>query len=120
MPKALGALRRTAENRSFFLNLLPLFELVRLIRASVTWSERTPVSSRQGRILHMSKMIALIPVALLAFACGGGEATPEAAAPEAPAAAPAADAPAAGDAAPAGDAKPAEGGDAKPADAPAK
>jgi hypothetical protein len=62
----------------------------------------------------MSKMIALIPVALLAFACGGGEATPEAAAPEAPAAAPADSAAPAGDAAPA----PAEGGDAKPADAP--
>jgi len=68
----------------------------------------------------MSKMIALIPVALLAFACGGGEATPEAAAPEAPAAAPAdAEAAPAGDAAPAAaDAAPAEGGDAKPADAP--
>jgi len=72
----------------------------------------------------MSKMIALIPVALLAFACGGGEATPEAAAPTAEATPPAGDAaPAAegdkpaGDA-PAGDAKPAEGGDAKPADAP--
>ncbi len=64
----------------------------------------------------MSKMIALIPVALLAFACGGGEATPEAKAPEAaPAAAPA-DAAPAGDAAPADGAKPAEGGDAKPAD----
>jgi hypothetical protein len=62
----------------------------------------------------MSKMIALIPVALLAFACGGGEATPEAAAPEAPAAAPA------DSAAPAGDAAPAEGGDAKPADGDAK
>lgn len=67
----------------------------------------------------MSKMIALIPVALLAFACGGGEATPEAAAPEAPAAAPADSAAPAGDAAPAeGAAAPAEGGDAKPADAP--
>ncbi len=68
----------------------------------------------------MSKMIALIPVALLAFACGGGEATPEAAAPEAPAAAPADSAAPAGDAAApadAADAKPAEGGDAKPADA---
>ena len=58
----------------------------------------------------MSKMIALIPVALLAFACGGGETTPEAKAPEAPAAAPA------DTTAPAGDAAPAEGGDAKPAD----
>jgi hypothetical protein len=64
----------------------------------------------------MSKMIALIPVALLAFACGGGEATPEAKAPEAPAAAPADSAAPAGDAAPADGEKPAEGGDAKPAE----
>jgi hypothetical protein len=72
----------------------------------------------------MSKMIALIPVALLAFACGGGEATPEAAAPTSEATPPAGEAAPAGDApaadAPAGDAaKPAEGGDAKPAE-PAK
>ena len=72
----------------------------------------------------MSKIFALLPVALLAFACGGGEATPEAAAPEAPAeAAPPAEgdaAPAEGDAAPAdGAAAPAEGGDAAPAE-PAK
>jgi len=68
----------------------------------------------------MSKMIALIPVALLAFACGGGEATPEAAAPTAEATPPAGEAaPAAeGDKPAEGDAKPAEGGDAKPADAP--
>jgi hypothetical protein len=76
---------------------------------------------------NMSKIFAVLPVALLAFACGGGEATPEAAAPEAPAeAAPpaegdAAAAPAEGAAAPAegGDAKPAEGDAAKPAE-PAK
>lgn len=71
----------------------------------------------------MSKKIALIPVALLAFACGGGEATPEAAAPTAEATPPAGEAaPAEGTPAdaPAGDAaKPAEGGDAKPAE-PAK
>jgi cytochrome c len=66
------------------------------------------------------KIVALIPVAALAVACGGGE-TPEAkapdeaaAAPEAPAAeAPAADAPAAD-----GAAAPAEG--EKPAEEPAK
>ena len=70
--------------------------------------------------MSISKLIALVPVAALAVACGGGgEAAPEAAAPEAPAeaappaGAPAADAPAAD--APAGDAKP-EGGDAKPAE----
>ena len=45
----------------------------------------------------MSKIFAVLPVALLAFACGGGEATPEAASPEAPAEA--APAPAEGDAA---------------------
>ncbi|HWP04429.1 MAG TPA: hypothetical protein VNN72_01745 [Polyangiaceae bacterium] len=68
----------------------------------------------------MSKMIALIPVALLAFACGGGEATPAAEAPAAEATPPAGDAaPAPAADAPAGDAKPAEGGDAKPAE-PAK
>ncbi len=64
--------------------------------------------------MKISKIVALIPVAALAVACGGGEATPEAkapeggeaaAAPEAPAAdAPAADAPAADAAKPEGDA----------------
>lgn len=69
--------------------------------------------------MSIRKIVALIPVAALAVACGGGEATPEAKAPDeaaAPAAdeaAPAADAPAAeGDAAAApadGAAAPAEG-----------
>jgi hypothetical protein len=69
--------------------------------------------------MSISKLIALVPVAALAVACGGGgEAMPEAAAPETPAApeapeAPAADAPAAPDA-PAADAP--AGGDAKPAE----
>ena len=69
--------------------------------------------------MSISKLIALVPVAALAVACGGGgEAAPEAAAPEAPAeAAPPADAPAAD--APAADAPAADapaGGDAKPAE----
>jgi hypothetical protein len=68
--------------------------------------------------MSISKLIALVPVAALAVACGGGgEAAPEAAAPEAPAeATPPADAPAAD--APAADA-PADapaGGDAAPAE----
>jgi hypothetical protein len=109
--------------------LLALGELVRVNRAS---EKRPEAPGWLGRkeIHNMSKIFAVLPVALLAFACGGGEATPEAAAPEAPAeAAPpaegggdAAAAPADGAAAPAegGDAKPAEGGDAaKPAE-PAK
>ena len=69
--------------------------------------------------MSISKLIALVPVAALAVACGGGgEAAPEAAAPEAPAeATPPADAPAAD--APAADAPAADapaGGDAKPAE----
>lgn len=69
--------------------------------------------------MSISKLIALVPVAALAVACGGGgEAAPEAAAPEAPSeAAPPADAPAAD--APAADAPAADapaGGDAKPAE----
>jgi hypothetical protein len=83
------------------------------------------VSVRQeDNNMSIRKIVALIPVAALAVACGGGEATPEAKAPDeaaAPAAeeaAPAADAPAAeGDAAaaPEGE-KPAEGEAAKPAE----
>jgi hypothetical protein len=70
--------------------------------------------------MSMLKIVALIPVAALAVACGGGEATPdakapdEAAAPAAEEAAPAADAPAAEEAAPAADAPAADA----PADAP--
>jgi len=57
--------------------------------------------------MSISKLFALVPVCVLAVACGGG-ATPEAAAPEGAAAA---------EAKPADGAKPAD--DAKPADAPA-
>jgi len=80
----------------------------------VTRSEPTP--SWVGRRIHnmsISKLFALVPVAVLAVACGGG-ATPDAAAPEGAAAAEQkpADAPKTDDAKPADDA-------AKPADAPA-
>jgi hypothetical protein len=93
--------------------LLGLRELVRVHRASEKRPEAPGVARQEG-IRKMSKIFAVLPVALLAFACGGGEATPEAAAPEAPAeAAP----PAEGEAAPADPAAaPAEGGDAKPAE----
>jgi hypothetical protein len=74
--------------------------------------------------MSIRKIVALIPVAALAVACGGGEATPEAKAPDeaaAPAAeeaAPAADAPAEGEAAaPAADAPAAPEGEAKPEEA---
>ncbi len=62
--------------------------------------------------MSIRKIVALIPVAALAVACGGGEATPEAKAPDEAAA------PAAEEAAPAADAPAAEG-EAAPADAPA-
>ena len=89
---------------------------------SIEASEKRPrapqAPGRRDPNMSISKLIALVPVAALAVACGGGgEAAPEAAAPEAPAeAAPPADAPAAD--APAADAPaaPAEGGDAKPAE----
>ena len=90
---------------------------------SIEASEKRPRAPRLSAEgipnMSISKLIALVPVAALAVACGGGgEAAPEAAAPEAPAeAAPPADAPAAD--APAADAPAADapaGGDAKPAE----
>ena len=96
--------------------LLVQRELVRVDGASEKRPEQTLCSLDRKETHDMSKIFAVLPVALLAFACGGGEATPEAASPEAPAEA--APAPAEGDAAAApaeGDAKPAEG-DAKPAE----
>jgi hypothetical protein len=63
--------------------------------------------------MSISKLFALVPVCVLAVACGGG-ATPEAAAPEGAAAAE--QKPAEGEAKPADEAKPA-GDEAKPADA---
>jgi len=61
--------------------------------------------------MSMRKFAALIPVCALFAACGG-DATPEAKAPEGGAAAAEEAKPAAAE----GDAKPAEGGDAKPAE----
>ena len=90
---------------------------------SIEASEKRPrapqAPGRRDPNMSISKLIALVPVAALAVACGGGgEAAPEAAAPEAPAeATPPADAPAAD--APAADAPAADapaGGDAKPAE----
>jgi hypothetical protein len=72
--------------------------------------------------MSMRKFAALIPVCALFAACGG-DATPEAKAPEGGAAAADEAKPAKADEAkPAegGDAKPAEGGDAKPAEGDAK
>lgn len=73
--------------------------------------------------MSMRKFAALIPVCALFAACGG-DATPEAKAPEGGAAAAEeskpADAKPEGDAAKPADAAPAEGGDAKPAEGEAK
>src|SRR5450432_281021 len=81
----------------------------------VTRSEPTAFGGSAGGFTTMSisKLFALVPVAVLVAACGGG-ATPDAAAPEGAAAAETkpADAPKTDDAKPADDA-------AKPADAPA-